>query len=92
MRFVRVISFAAVTAGLLCPAPGGLEAQTSLQYQEPPKALVDLVDTRPTPNVEVSPRDKQGRQWLLIETISGLPSVAAAGAAGWGGASGFRST
>jgi len=54
----------------------GLQAQTNLKYQEPPKAIVDLVDTRPTPTVEVSPKDKAGRQWLLIEAISGLPPIA----------------
>jgi hypothetical protein len=52
-----------------------LPAQTSLKYQEPPKAIVDLVDTRPTPSVEVSPKDAAGGQWLLIEEISGLPSI-----------------
>ena len=74
--YLRPITFVAATAMLLSPAFSGLQAQTSLNYQEPPKALVELVDTRPTPNVEVSPRDKDGRQWLLIETISGLPTVA----------------
>ncbi len=54
----------------------GTEAQTNLKYQEPPKAIVQLVDTRPTPSVEVSPKDKAGRQWLLIEHVSGLPSIA----------------
>ena len=29
------------------------------------------MDTRPTPSVEVSPKDKAGRQWLLIEHVSG---------------------
>jgi dipeptidyl aminopeptidase/acylaminoacyl peptidase len=53
-----------------------VEAQTSLKYQEPPKALVDLVDVRPTPNVEVSPREGPGGRWMLIEAISGLPSIA----------------
>lgn len=47
-----------------------------LQYQKPPQAIVDLVDTRPTPNVEVSRRDSTGTQRLLIESFSGLPSVA----------------
>jgi dipeptidyl aminopeptidase/acylaminoacyl peptidase len=53
-----------------------LSAQTDLKYQTPPKGVVELVDIRPTPNVEVSPRDKAGRQWLLIEMISGLPPIA----------------
>ena len=33
----------------------GSQAQTSLLYQKPPQAIIDLVDTRPTPGVEVSP-------------------------------------
>src|SRR5580704_9964172 len=68
----RLSAVAAVLASLaLC----GLQAQTSLKYQEPPKAIIDLVDARPTPNVEVSPKDKSGRQWLLIEAISGFPPI-----------------
>ncbi len=61
---------------VLLLTPFGTQAQTSLQYQTPPKAIVDLVDTRPTPSVEVSPKDKAGHRWLLIEDISGLPTVA----------------
>src|ERR1700733_6465883 len=52
------------------------EAQTDLKYQLPPKAIVDLVDTRPTPAVAVSPKNSEGTQWLLIEEISVLPSIA----------------
>src|ERR1700734_366712 len=53
-----------------------VEAQTSLKYQEPPKAMIDLVDARLTPYVEVSPGDGGNGRWLLIEEISGLPSIA----------------
>jgi dipeptidyl aminopeptidase/acylaminoacyl peptidase len=53
-----------------------VKAQTGLKYQEPPKAIVELVDVRPTPIVHVSPGDPSGRRWLLIEAISGLPSIA----------------
>jgi hypothetical protein len=53
-----------------------IEAQTSLKYQEPPKAIVELVDVRPTPNVEISPGEGSDSRWLLIEAISGLPSIA----------------
>src|SRR5580658_10058378 len=53
-----------------------VEAQTSLKYQEPPNAIIDLVNARPTPTVEVSPRYRSGGQWMLIEAISGLPSIA----------------
>ncbi len=68
-RIIRIV----VPMVLLAVAQ--LPAQTSLKYQEPPKAIVDLVDTRPTPSVEVSPKDAAGGQWLLIEEISGLPSI-----------------
>jgi dipeptidyl aminopeptidase/acylaminoacyl peptidase len=69
---VRAIGAAVIFLSAIC----GTLAQTSLKYQEPPKAIVDLVDTRPTPIVEVSRKDKQGRQWLLIQVISGLPTIA----------------
>ena len=52
-----------------------IQAQTDLKYQVPPKAIVDLVDTKPTPAVEVSPKDQAGKQWILVEVISGLPSI-----------------
>jgi len=64
------------TAVVFLPAFCKVQAQTSLNYQKPPKAIVDLVDTRPTPNIKVSPRDKAGTRWILIENISGLPSIA----------------
>jgi dipeptidyl aminopeptidase/acylaminoacyl peptidase len=56
--------------------PLTLEAQTSLKYRLPPKAIIDLVDVRPTPNLEVSPGDGPDGRWALIEAISGLPSIA----------------
>jgi len=52
-----------------------VRAQAPLKYQEPPKAMVDLVDIHYTPRVEVSPKDKTGKQWLLIEPLSGLPPI-----------------
>jgi dipeptidyl aminopeptidase/acylaminoacyl peptidase len=62
-------------ASLLLLPGFAAQAQTDLKYQIPPKAIVDLVDIKPTPTVEVSPRDKAGKQWILIEAISGLPSI-----------------
>jgi dipeptidyl aminopeptidase/acylaminoacyl peptidase len=53
-----------------------VEAQAALKYQEPPKAIVELVDVRPTPIVDVSPGAQPGGRWLLIEAVSGLPSIA----------------
>ena len=76
MHSVSPLRFVAVAALAVPLTWFGLQAQTNLKYQEPPKAIVDLVDTKPTPAVEVSPKDKAGRQWLLIGTISGLPPIA----------------
>jgi dipeptidyl aminopeptidase/acylaminoacyl peptidase len=50
-------------------------AQTDLKYQEPPKAIVDLVDRRPTPLVDVSPGDCANSRRLLIESLAGLPHI-----------------
>jgi dipeptidyl aminopeptidase/acylaminoacyl peptidase len=50
-------------------------AQTDLKYQEPPKAIVDLVDRRPTPLVDVSPGDCANSRRLLIESLAGLPPI-----------------
>jgi dipeptidyl aminopeptidase/acylaminoacyl peptidase len=53
------------------------EAQTNLQYQLPPKAIVDLIDAPPTPGVSLSPRGSaSGKRWILIEHFAGLPTVA----------------
>lgn len=53
------------------------QAQTNLQYQLPPKAIVDLVDAAPTPGVSVSPRGRAAdKRWLLIEHFAGLPTIA----------------
>jgi len=60
---------------LLIAVAHGLQAQEILTYQTPPKAIVDLVDTRPTPSVDVSPVNKAGKRWLLIEPLSGLPPI-----------------
>src|SRR5580658_3237685 len=65
----------AVLLILFCLPLCAQEAQKGpVKYQEPPKAIIDLVDVRPTPIVEASP-DGPGGQWLLIEAISGLPSI-----------------
>src|SRR5271165_7280531 len=52
------------------------EQKEPVKYQQPPKAIVELVDVRPTPNVEISPGEASDSRWLLIEAISGLPSIA----------------
>jgi len=53
----------------------GSLAQTSVDYQKPPKAIVDLVDTLPTPSVELSPADTTGKKELLIGVVSGFPTI-----------------
>ena len=58
------------------PVLGQQEQKEPVKYQQPPKAIVELVDVRPTPTVEISPGEGSDRRWLLIEAISGLPSIA----------------
>ncbi len=54
-----------------------LHAQTNLQYQMPPKAIVDIVDALPTPGVELSPAGGASeKRWILIEHFAGLPTIA----------------
>jgi dipeptidyl aminopeptidase/acylaminoacyl peptidase len=60
---------------VLMAAVRGAEAQEILEYQVPPKGIVELVDTLPTPSVMVSPVDHAGKRWLLIEPLSGLPPI-----------------
>ena len=74
MRFLSALRMSLVAAMLLAVS-SRLFAQTSLKYQEPPKAMVELVDIHFTPEVEVSPKDNMGKQWLLIEPLSGLPPI-----------------
>ncbi len=64
-------------AGLLVLSIPAARAQTNLQYQQPPKAIVDIVDALPTPGVELSPAGGEaGKRWMLIEHFSGLPTIA----------------
>ena len=71
----RRLSVRLAAVVLLIVGAHELQAQAILTYQVPPKGIVDLVDTRPTPNVDLSPVDKAGKRWLLIEPISGLPPI-----------------
>lgn len=71
-----VVSKACLSIAILFTFGGSLRGQTNLQYQKPPKAMVDLVDTRPTPYVEVSPADSSGKRWMFIGYISGFPTIA----------------
>ena len=51
-------------------------AQTNLKYQLPPKAIVDIVDAKPTPGVKLSPLAAGEKRLLLIEHLAGLPTIA----------------
>jgi len=51
-------------------------AQTNLKYQLPPKAIVDIVDAKPTPSVKLSPPAAGEKRLLLIEHLAGLPTIA----------------
>src|SRR5271155_1772265 len=64
-------------AGVAVCAGGVLAwAQDSPNYQEPPAAIVQLVDAPPTPRVSVSPAGKSGEaRRILIEQYSGLPPI-----------------
>jgi dipeptidyl aminopeptidase/acylaminoacyl peptidase len=70
---LRTCMFAGLLVLLVSPA----HAQTSLKYQQPPKAIVDIVDALPTPGVELSPEGNAGgKRWMLIEHFAGLPTIA----------------
>ncbi len=51
-------------------------AQTSLTYQKPPQAIINMVDFLPTPAVVLSPAVPGQKRWMLIEQYAGLPSIA----------------
>jgi dipeptidyl aminopeptidase/acylaminoacyl peptidase len=64
-------------AGLLVFSIPAARAQNNLQYQLPPKAIVDIVDALPTPGVTLSPpAGAGGKRWMMIEHFSGLPTIA----------------
>jgi dipeptidyl aminopeptidase/acylaminoacyl peptidase len=72
---MRSLAALARLSVVLAPIPL-VHAQADFKYQVPPEAIVALVDIRPTPTIDISPKDKEGRQWILIEETSGLPSIA----------------
>src|SRR5579864_5975206 len=73
LMFLRLGFF----TGLFVLSVSTAHGQTNLQYQQPPKAIVDIVDALPTPGVSLSPASKAGeKRWMLIEHFSGLPGIA----------------
>jgi dipeptidyl aminopeptidase/acylaminoacyl peptidase len=51
-------------------------AQSNIEYQKPPKAIADLLEATPTPQVVLSPVTKSGKRTLLIEMPGGLLTIA----------------
>ncbi len=74
LRIRAIFGISAVV--LAVSAAGTLPAQTNLKYEQPPRAIVQLVDVRPTPEVEVAPVEVSGKRWMLIEFLSGMPTIA----------------
>ncbi len=68
---VHLLLAAPVLLGIVCAGPVRADA-TDPVYRTPAQVLVDLVDARPTPGVELSPDGA----WLLIEDRPSLPSIA----------------
>src|ERR1700722_4004944 len=66
------LAFAALAMNAL---PNPLAGQTGLSYQEPPPAIVDLIDARPPPPAGYPPADSSGRRWMMIGYPHGLPAI-----------------
>jgi dipeptidyl aminopeptidase/acylaminoacyl peptidase len=78
-KFLRraLLCGAGLLAGLLVVPVSGVRAQTNLQYQKPPQAIVDMVEALPTPGIALSPAGAaSGKRWMLIEHFAGLPTIA----------------
>src|SRR5277367_2455905 len=77
LNWAKVLNVCGFACVALCAGGGLAWAQDSPKYQEPPAAIVQLVDAPPTPRVIVSPAGKAGEaRRILIEQYSGLPSIA----------------
>ena len=70
-KISRLILLCTTTWVCTLPIPSA-EAQTNLKYQQPPKAIVDLVDVLPTPTVRLSPAGATQARGMLIEQFSVL--------------------
>ena len=75
LRTILLI-FLSVALFLLAQAIPSAHAQTSLTYQKPPQAIINMVDVLPTPTVVLSPAVPGQKRWMLIEQYAGLPSIA----------------
>src|SRR5580700_3496696 len=75
LKIARLI-FLSVVVWIFAQPGAVVRAQTNLKYQQPPKAIVELIDVQPTPTIRLSPSAKGQPRWMLIEQFSGLPSIA----------------
>ena len=75
LKITRLI-FLSVFVWMFAHPSTVLRAQTNLKYQQPPKAIVEIVDVQPTPTIRLSPAAKGQARGMLIEQLSGLPSIA----------------
>jgi len=76
-RSAKILRFCGFASIVVCAAVGDALAQDNPKYQEPPKAIVQLVDALPTPIVSISPAARAGdSKWILIQQLSGLPPIA----------------
>src|ERR1700746_757109 len=69
---VRNIS-AAVCLFAVAAVPA--RSQTNLKYQQPPKAISDIVNATPTPGILLGPAVAGEKRWILIEHFAGLPTI-----------------
>ena len=61
---------------VLAAAPVPAFAQSSITYQKPPKAIVDLLEAPPTPTVSLSPAVNGAPRTLLLSQPGGLLTIA----------------
>ena len=68
--------FGGVSGAILAVASTLALGQSSIPYQKPPQAIVDLLEAPPTPLVMVSPEAKGAPRILLVEQPGGLLTIA----------------
>ena len=68
--------FGGVSGAILAVASTLALGQSSIPYQKPPQAIVDLLEAPPTPLVLVSPEAKGAPRALLVEQPGGLLTIA----------------
>lgn len=71
MRLRSLLLFVVALVGCSALSQG----QSSIAYQKPPQAIVDLLEAPPTPSVLLSPEAKGAARTLLIEQSGGLLTI-----------------